>query len=486
MAEQQRTAKSISQAEIKAGVFLTFCLALFIGMLFVLGKFGHAWRGHQDVRVVFSHVSALRREAPVRYNGMELGHVKSIRIIRADDCVLACLPAFARRDLPNLPLSDDERETLRALPEAGPGETVDQRTRALIQGRTMVLLVLDLLSENDTRRFRVDDEYRVSTSPMGDASVEIRTGCSQQTIGPGYDKYILGIGGDMYTDLGKSIAQVKDILASMAEMVGGDNDRQTVRNQLYSFESYTGRIDDAAVSIEAKLPETWNNVDARLTEVGKTFTDVEAKVKEIQPKVDEALDSARKSINETRESFAKSAGTLHDKVKSIRADSSKNLATWRTRAADYKESIPKQIHDGREWTLAFRPTVDKIDSVLTRADDQLDKGIASTRATLAGYLVTASNFEETTYRLKRWPASFAHKPDEEHARLYDLLWRRDLAGRQYAKLRGELTALSQGLTAADPSDKARLSRIADLIRESDAQLDAGPAPSGEKPRKGKK
>ena len=72
----------ISQAEIKAGVFLTFCLALFIAMLFVLGKFGRAWRGHEEIRVLFSQVSALRRDAPVRYNGMDLGRVHTLKIVR--------------------------------------------------------------------------------------------------------------------------------------------------------------------------------------------------------------------------------------------------------------------------------------------------------------------------------------------------------------------------------------------------------------------
>jgi ABC-type transporter Mla subunit MlaD len=475
----------ISHAEIKAGVFLTFCLALFVAMLFVLGKFGHAWRGRQEVRVLFTHISALRPDAPVRYNGMELGRVRHIKIVRAEPHLLEKLPPLARRDLNNLPLTEDEREKLRLLPDEGPGDTVDKRVRELIAGRTMVLLVLDMLSENDTRRFRADDEYRISGSVMGDNAVEVRTGCGRP-LSAGYDNYLLGVGGDMYTDLGKSISQVKDILASMAEMVGGEEERRAIRGQLQNFEDYTTRIDKVAGAFEEKLPKTWDGMDGRMDEMGKTLEDVEGKLKEIQPKVDAAMESARKSIGETRGSFAKSADSLQEKIQAARKDSKESLASWRTQAAEYKEKFPAQLQSAREWTERFQPTVDKIDTALTRADDQLDKGIASTRATLAGYNVMASNFEETMYRLKRWPDSMADKPEAETAKLHDLQWRRDLARRQYVELRAELERARQELNPPDATDKARVARIGDLLRDSDAQLDAGAPPPVERPKKGKK
>ncbi|MCY3023681.1 MAG: hypothetical protein NTW87_32270 [Planctomycetota bacterium] len=475
---ERRSTPGISHAEIKAGVFLTFCLALFIAMLFVLGKFGRAWHGRQELRVVFARVNAIRRESLVRYNGMELGHVKQVRILRVDQPLLSRLPPLSRRDLPHLPLTDDERDELRQLPEQG----LDAILRDKIANRTVVLLVLDVLRENDTRRFRIDDEYRVTSSLMGDSAVEIRTGRGEP-VSMDHDRLFLGLSGDMYTDLGKSISQVKDVLASMAEIVGGDVNRDAIRGQLHSFESYTARIDSAADSMATRLPNTWKDVDARLEETGKTLTDFSDRIKKIQPSVDEAMDSARKSITDTRTSFADSIGSLQEKVRTFRKDAGTSLADWRTRAAEYRESVPEKVRSAREWSERITPTVDKVDSFLTRADDQLDKGVASTRATLGGYLVTAGTLEETTYRLRKWPWSFARKPTPEIAAQQDVVWRHELARRQYAELRGELDRARQGLNATEASDKARAARIEQLLAESDRQLEAGPA---EQPRKGRK
>ena len=47
--EELHVAKSpgYSSAEVKAGLFLTFCLALFVAMLFVYGKAARLWRGRR-------------------------------------------------------------------------------------------------------------------------------------------------------------------------------------------------------------------------------------------------------------------------------------------------------------------------------------------------------------------------------------------------------------------------------------------------------
>ena len=40
-----------SNAEVKAGVFLAFCLALFVAMLFIYGKVARVMRGRQEIPV---------------------------------------------------------------------------------------------------------------------------------------------------------------------------------------------------------------------------------------------------------------------------------------------------------------------------------------------------------------------------------------------------------------------------------------------------
>jgi ABC-type transporter Mla subunit MlaD len=478
---ERKVPSRISNAEIKAGVFLTFCLALFIAMLFVLGKFGHAWRGRQELQIAFTQVNAMRPEAPVLYNGMTIGHVKQVKLVHADPALLAQLPAFSLRDLNNLPLSDLERENLRSINDS---KELDKKTRETIHDRTMVLLTLDVLREEDTQRFHVDDEYRISGSLMGDSSVDIRAG-NGQAIPPMYDRAFLGISGDMYTDLGKSISQVKDILASMAEIVGGEGTRDQLRSQVDNFDHFTARLENVSDSVQTKMPPMWNDIDDRFERAKGTLTDVEKKLEKMKPKLEDAMVSAQKAVVETRDGFAKSIAEAHEKVKSMRAEVKESQEEWRKVAAEYKDSIPEQIHNGRDWTEKFGPTVEKINSTLTRADDQLNKGIESTRAILGEYIDKANEFEATTYRLKKYPSSFANEPTDEQAEQQLAVWKRDLARRQFQELRNELDRIREGLTNVQASDHPRVSRIAQLISESDAAFGFEHS-APETPKKGRK
>jgi len=464
----------ISNAEIKAGIFLTLCLALFVSMLFVLGNFGRAWRGRQEINVVFTQVSALRPDAPVRYNGMNIGHVENVKIVRVDDALLARFPILTHRDLPNLPLSDQEQEVLRALRE----DKIDEAARNAIRGRTMVVLVLDLLREGDTQRFRMDDDYRINGSIMGDSAVDIRTGRGQ-IVPPVYDRLFLGISGDMYTDLGKSISQVKDILASMAEIVGGADTRQAIRGQVNDFDAFTARLEREAGDMQEKLPALWTGIDKQMDGAKVTMNDVEAKVAKMQPKLIDALQSAQKAVTETREGFAKSFDEIHDKVKRTRKEAAESTSELALTTAEYRTKLPDQLQKTREWTERVLPLGDKIDGFFTRAEAQLDKGLESTRAMLGGYTEQATNFEELTFRLKKWPSTFANKPTEQEAANQHAFWKRELARRQFQELRSELDALRQMLAGESP-DKGRNARVEQLIRETDAAFDAGAPPESGK------
>lgn len=466
--------RKVSNAEIKAGVFLTFCLALFVAMLFVLGKFGGAWRGKVMVQVAFTHVSALRPEAPVRYNGMEMGVVKNVNIVRVDEAFLSKLPVIARRDLENLPLSASERERLAVLSGGGAATaggsgsgSLDSEARKIILGRTMVLLTLELLAENDPQRYRLDDEYRVTSSLMGDSAVEIRTGAGQEAART-HGQYLLGIGGDMYTDLGNSIGQVKDILASMSEMIGGDDWRTNIKAQVANFEAFSTRIESLSASMAEKLPETWGSMDRRLTEGRQTLNDIEAKAAKMKPELDQSMAKAEDSIREVRKNAGEAIQEAQTKVRDCRKGALEQIKKWRELTGEYRESVPAQIKSGRDWTDRFLPTASRLENMFARADDQLNKGIESTRTTLREYTDMASTFEESTYQLAKRPWSFAHKPPEEEARRNQTLYRYELARRHYQELRSELELARRSLGSAD---QARAERAGQLIREADSALD---------------
>jgi hypothetical protein len=481
----RKSASRVSHAEIKAGVFLTFCLALFVAMLFVLGKFGRAWRGRQEVNVVFSHGNALRPDSPVRYNGMDVGRVKTVKITHIDDALLEKLPILTRDDLVNLPLTDSERETLRDAP---PPE-VDVSVRKIIVGRTMILLTLDLVSEKDADRFRVDDEYHISGSLMGDSSIEIRTGAGNG-VPENYNKYFLGVSGDMYSDLGKSIGQVKDILGSMAEMVGGDGQGVNIQMQLSNFDAFTERIDNVSKSMEAKLPTVWDGIDQKISDGEKKFEEIEAKVAGMKPSLDQSMENTQRAIAELRKTSLQNVQDMHERVTQYATDAKQSLASLAKAVASMKETVPGEIAAARDWSERFAPTVEKIDGFFTRADDQLNKGIESTRATLQYYIAMAANLEEKTFQLAKWPWSFARTPTAAEAQLRQEIWRGELARRQYRELRAELERMQQSLQDVNTSDKARAARVDQLLRELDGDLgvtrrggESSPEPAAPKRRR---
>src|SRR5436190_5888179 len=93
-----------SHSEVKTGIFLTFCLILFVAMLFIWGDLSRYWRGRQLISVVFASVTSLRPDAPVRYNGVEVGRVKEIGILHLKDNDIQRLPKpFKRADIEKFP-----------------------------------------------------------------------------------------------------------------------------------------------------------------------------------------------------------------------------------------------------------------------------------------------------------------------------------------------------------------------------------------------
>ncbi|MCW8131282.1 MAG: MCE family protein, partial [Planctomycetota bacterium] len=109
--------REFSNVEVKAGVFLAFCLALFVGMLLLYGKIPRLWRVRQEVRAVFSSVASLKPDAAVLYNGVEVGRVKSMRILHLDKETADKLAPMTKRDLDFLPLGEGQRKKLRLAPD---------------------------------------------------------------------------------------------------------------------------------------------------------------------------------------------------------------------------------------------------------------------------------------------------------------------------------------------------------------------------------
>src|ERR1017187_1578298 len=195
-----------SNSEVKAGIFLFLCLAGLIAALFFYGDFASYYRGRQTLSVLFASVTSLRPEAPVRYNGVELGRVKGIQIVHLGEADIRHMPPLGKTDIDKLPLTDKERKETKELPDS----EVAAALQKLILKRTMIKLELEVVTEHDTERFRQDDDVHIATTLMGDTSIEIASGCGAQL---GENVVVLGRSGDFFTNLARSVEQVREILS---------------------------------------------------------------------------------------------------------------------------------------------------------------------------------------------------------------------------------------------------------------------------------
>lgn len=274
-----------SQVEVKAGLFLAFCLALFVGMLLIFGKVSRIWRDRQEIHAVFASVKALPQESAVRYNGVEVGRVRSMKILHLDRAELRKLVPLFKRDLDFLPLDEETRRRLRQEPDY----LFDAKCREALVDKTVIRITLEVL-EGPYRRYRVDDQVRIASTLMGDTCLEIVSG-SGPPLNPGEEILQLGSSGDFFSNLSRSVDSVKDVLSGVTDIVGAQERAsfKAASTRLTPILDGINRISDAAAE---RLPVTARKaagVDAAskrgLDSAGKLF-------ERLQPDTQRLFDSA--------------------------------------------------------------------------------------------------------------------------------------------------------------------------------------------------
>ena len=218
-----------TDVEVKAGVFLAFCLALFVGMLMLFGKIPRLWRERQEVHAIFSSVAALKPGAVVLFNGVDVGRVRSMQILHMDRTALAHLTTLTRSDLDFLPLSDVQCKKLRLVPDY----EFDAQVKDALLDKTMIHLTLEVLQEGQFKRYRLDDAICISATLLGDTSIEIISG-SGRPLDPSNPVLLLGHSGDFFAKLSRSMDQVKEVLSTMTDVVGTE--------ERSSFKRAAGRL----------------------------------------------------------------------------------------------------------------------------------------------------------------------------------------------------------------------------------------------------
>lgn len=349
-----------SSIEVKMGFFLTFSLALFVAMLFTFGRIARPWRERQEIFVAFENVGGLTVDAPVRYNGLEIGRVRWLRVLHLDDASIERLPALTKRDLDNLPLRPPA--LVHELRNAADTD-FDSICREKLKNRTMIELCLELLQEGDISRFRSDDQARVVSTVFGDTAVEIISG-SGPPMAANANKLMLGTTGDFFSNLSKSMGEVKDILSNVTDVVGLEERKSFERAQ-----ARLHRIDDRIGNIKVTAKRRWettlDNAEKFNKNAKTTVNNMEATFKELRPLATEHMDGIRNRLNELSEHIRTARAEGEKAIEDVSADA-KKLRT------DFRGVLDESRPNFEEMKKNIRGVYDKMGGLSYRLDDIRD------------------------------------------------------------------------------------------------------------------
>ena len=448
-----------SHSEVKTGIFLTFCLALFIAMLFIWGNLSRYWRGQQTINVVFASVTSLRPDAPVRYNGVHVGRVKNIVILHLNEPDLKRLPPLKESDIDKLPLTDKERKDFKELWKTDPLKFAGEVGKRLDK-RTMIELTLEVMNENDVKRFRVDDDIRINTTLMGDTSIEIISGVGEFVS---ENKLVLGRSGDFFTNLARSVEQVKEILSSVSDVVGID-ERESVRHALRRLDTITAQVDKIVNIAVERLPRTWDRVDYLANSAQTNFDKIGDAVEQVQPEVRQTLRAATDAVKDLQQRVGALADTARDAVTDVRTDIKPVFADLKTIAEKSRDDVPALVKNAKDLTARFQTSAAKLDKVLNTGSDMLRETYPDIRRLVLALRYGAENFEEGTNLLKRkpWLIYNPAKEDPAVANAQRAIRDLEIATKRFAELSTELEAVKRNL-AKTPGEK--LERINFIIQE---------------------
>src|SRR6185436_11362604 len=214
---------------------------------------------------------------------------------------------------------------------------------------------------------------------------------------------LLGAAGDMYGTLSKSLMQMKNVLASIGDLLAGDEDDVPLSKRLANFDLFTGRLDQMIGTLETKMPEQWDTAEQRIEEGRQRVEAIKTALTNVQPELKGGLERAEQSIQDFRKKLGDLAEAAREKFKSLREDSRTQLAELSKMVKEYKERAPTQVRQAREWTEQISGKVEQIDRWMTDSDRSMTQGFESIRQTLEGLRVVADGMEEKTWYLSRHP-----------------------------------------------------------------------------------
>ncbi len=434
-------------AEIKAGTFIAFSLALLFAMVFAVGDCGKYLRGSQECSVLFSSVTGLQPSSAVNYAGVEIGQVRETRIVIVDHKLLQRMPVITVDILDRLPLTFSEREQLKLLKDP---MLVDQEVRRLIgprkptadqpdrPGRKMIMLVLEVLQDRQNLGFRVDDVVRLATTVMGDSTVEISPGSGRVLKD---HQVLLGDGSNLFSQVSDSMREIRNLLARVSDTIGQEeraNIQVIIGNARKASDNLvlaSDRLKTMVINTENPIAAAARDLQAGMGEARKavasartTIESIDKTVETVKPKVVSALTSG-KAMMESGQKAAQSAERLMDAAR------------------------PKVVSALEEMASASRKAglaLAEMQSLLVGTGDGLDENRPAIRRALLDFRESARNFKDLSSRVKRQPWLLMKRASVKEQELVVL----ESASRELASATAELAITSEFLNSVANNPKA--------------------------------
>jgi ABC-type transporter Mla subunit MlaD len=421
---------------------VAFTLALLFVMVFAVGDCGSYLRGSKEREVLFSSVTGLKPNSAVNYAGVEIGRVRETRIVKVDAAVLKKLPPISVDNLNRLPLTYAEVEQLKALKDPA---KIDAATRRLIgvaqdrPGRSMILLVLEVRRTGAGFALREDDLVRLSTTAMGDSTVEISPG-SGERLPEG--QALLGDGSTLFTQLSDSMREIRKLLGNVSGIIG-EEERVNVQTTLANIKKasedlclVSAKVRGVVANAEKPVAETIKDLRAGVSDARTTVAEVRKTVQGIGPKVTSAVESGKKMFDAGR------------------------------KAAESAEKLLNEVRP--QLTLVLRnssETLDEVQDLLFEVGDAMDESRPKVRRALVDLRESLHNIREASSRVRRAPWLLFRTPKRREEEIMLL----ESSARSLSTATQDLAVAMERLRqlAYDPKAYARFQSNAaqDLLKE---------------------
>ncbi len=352
-----------SATEIGIGFFI----AALIGALGYLGfKYAHLerfWKKRQEIFVVFADVGGLTYDAPVRYNGIEVGRVKAMEPIHFDDKKINDhLRVLVKRDIYNLPFRDDELK--RQLRNLAPLE-LDKEVRDKLKNTTMVKVGLEVLSEGDPIRYRIDDEVRIVKSIFGDTAIEMSSGG-----GPVHDEsrkqYLLGNAGNFFTNIMKSMGEMKEIVDQVKD-VFREKENEAINKFESRFTPISDRIEELSKNVSRRIPVTTEKFSSTTKSTKAELDKIRVSLESLQPSAQKATNSIQEALKEIKAD----SESLEVEFTSVKQEITKDYNATAAALQQPYDQIRQGMNEASGDFLAAKSTVERAPARIDAAMDPL-------------------------------------------------------------------------------------------------------------------